>query len=66
MNAVSASRSNGHLRRCRCASGAFLQTVRSLAPGNLALVSRPALRGTNRLKHPMTEIVASPSSLSLY
>ncbi len=45
-------RSNGHLRRCRFASGVFLQTLRSLAPGSRALVSRPALRGTNRLHHP--------------
>ena len=47
-------RSNGHLRHCRFASGAFLQTLRSLAPGSRALVSRPALRGKNRLPHPAT------------
>ncbi len=54
MNAVSASRSNDHLLRCRCASGALLQTLRSLAPGSQALVSRPALRGKNRLQQPNT------------
>ena len=43
---------NGHLLRCRCAFGAFLQTLRSLVPGNLALVSRPALRGKNGLNWP--------------
>ena len=55
---------NGHLGkqhssvtlelRCRCASGAFLQTLRSLAPGGQALVSRPALRRKNRLTRLMT------------
>ena len=47
-------------RRCRCASGAFLQSLRSLAPGNRALISRPALRGKNRLHHILGHTSSAP------